>query len=179
MQKISVASDSIYRLMHPRLTVLVTCIDRRGRANIITLAWSMPTSIKPPMVAISVAPQRYSHKLISETKEFVVNIPTMEIARETLFCGRNSGRNCDKFKETKLTPIPAKKVAPPLIKECAAHLECRVIDSITTGDHTVFVGEVVAASADQGIFDGKYDVKKVKPIYHLGGDEFLTVADKI
>jgi flavin reductase (DIM6/NTAB) family NADH-FMN oxidoreductase RutF len=176
MGKVDVAFDLAYRLMHPRLTVLVTCIDSRGMSNIITLAWSMPTSIKPPMAAISVAPQRYSHKLISETKEFVVNMPTMQLARETLFCGRNSGRDCNKFRETKLTPMPAKKVAPPLIKECVAHLECKVINSITTGDHTLFVGEVVAASADQGIFDVKYDVEKVKPIYHLGGDDFLTIA---
>ncbi len=176
MEKVSVASDSIYRLMHPRLTVLVTCTDSREKANIITLAWSMPASIKPPMVAISVALQRHSHKLITETKEFVVNIPTMQLARETLFCGRNSGRDCDKFKETKLTPTPATKVAPPLIRECVAHLECKVINSITTGDHTVFIGYVVAASVNRGIFDGKYDVEKVKPIYHLGGDEFLTIA---
>ncbi|MDI6654922.1 MAG: flavin reductase, partial [Candidatus Hydrothermarchaeota archaeon] len=85
MGKVDVAFDLAYRLMHPRLTVLVTCIDSRGMSNIITLAWSMPTSIKPPMAAISVAPQRYSHKLISETKEFVVNMPTMQIAKETLF----------------------------------------------------------------------------------------------
>lgn len=176
MEKVNVASDSIYRLMHPRLTVLVTCTDSRGIANIITLAWSMPASIKPPMVAISVALQRHSHKLITETKEFVVNIPTMQLARETLFCGRNSGRDCDKFKETKLTPTPATKVAPPLIRECVAHLECKVINSITTGDHTMFIGYVVAASVNRGIFDGKYDVEKIKPIYHLGGDEFLTIA---
>lgn len=173
--KIPIPLASAYRIMHPRLVVLVTS-QAGGRPNIITLAWTVPTSFTPPMVAISVAPQRYSHGLISRSREFVVNIPTMELARETLFCGRNSGRDCDKFKETGLTPIPAKKVSPPLIKECVAHLECRVAKSVETGDHTLFIGEVLAASAEQGAFKDRYDIKKVKPIYHLGGDDFLTLS---
>ena len=161
--------------MHPRLTVLVTSIGKKGKPNIITLAWTMPTSFAPPMVAISVAPERHSHDLISESGEFVVNIPTMEIVKETLFCGRNSGRNYDKFTETGLTQIPAKKVCPPLVKECVFHLECKVVNDVETGDHTVFIGEVVVASAEQGTFKDKFNIDKVKPIYHVGGDDFLTL----
>ncbi|KPV61880.1 MAG: Flavin reductase like domain protein [Candidatus Bathyarchaeota archaeon BA2] len=177
--KVEVPLSSAYRLLHPRLVVLVSCVDEAGKANVITLAWSMPVSINPPIVAISIAPKRYSHQLIEKTKEFVVNIPTMDIVRETLFCGRRSGKTCDKFKETRLTPLPAKMVQPPIIKECVAHLECKLHKQITVGDHTLFIGRVLTAYADDGVFDDKFDLKKVKPIYHMGGDDFVTLVPEI
>jgi len=178
-RKVEVDLSSAYRLMHPRLVVLVSCMDEAGKANVITLAWSMPVSINPPIVAISVAPRRYSHQLIEKTWEFVVNIPTMNIVKETLFCGRRSGKTYDKFKETGLTPLPAKMVKPPIIKECVAHLECKLHQQITVGDHTLFIGRVLTAYADDGVFDEKFDLKKVKPIYHMGGDDFVTVVPEI
>ncbi|MGQ9460147.1 MAG: flavin reductase family protein [Candidatus Bathyarchaeaceae archaeon] len=178
-RKVEVDLSSAYRLLHPRLVVLVSCVDEAGKANVITLAWSMPVSINPPIVAISIAPKRYSHQLIQKTGEFVVNIPTMNIVRETLFCGRRSGKTYDKFKETGLTPLPAKMVQPPIIKECVAHLECKLHQQITVGDHTLFIGRVLTAYADDGIFDDKFDLKKVKPIYHMGGDDFATLAPEI
>jgi flavin reductase (DIM6/NTAB) family NADH-FMN oxidoreductase RutF len=179
IEKIEVPLSLSYRLMHPRHVVLVSCVDKAGKANAITLAWSMPVSINPPIVAISIAPKRYSHQLIEETKEFVVNIPTMDIVRETLFCGRRSGRTYDKFKETRLTPLPAKIVKPPIIKECVAHLECKLEEQITVGDHTLFTGRVLTAYANKGVFDEKIDIKQVKPIYHIGGDDFVTIAPKM
>ncbi len=169
----------IYRLMHPRNTILVTCVDTNGKPNIITLAWSMPISMKPAIVGISIAPGRYSHDLIADTKEFAINIPTREIARQTLYCGRVSGRSVDKFKQSGLTAIPAKKIKPPLIKECVAHLECKVIEQLTLGDHTLFAGEVVTASADKGIFKEFFDIKKADVVYHLGGDDFLFLEKDI
>jgi len=96
-EKVEVDPELAYRLLHPRHTVLVTCVNKAGKANIITLAWSMPTSINPPMVVISIAPKRRSHRMIEKTGEFVVNVPTMKIVRQTLFCGRISGVKCDKF----------------------------------------------------------------------------------
>lgn len=176
MKKAEIPLSLSYRLLHPRLTVLVSCVDKAGKENVITLAWSMPVSINPPIVAISVAPKRLSHQLIEETNEFVVNIPTMNLIRETLFCGRRSGRRYDKIKETQLTTAPAKRVKTPIIKECVAHLECRLEDQITVGDHTLFIGLVLAAYADKGAFGEKFDVRKVKPIYHMGGDEFVTLT---
>lgn len=177
--KVDVDLSSAYRLLHPKHVVLVSCVDRAGKANIITLAWSMPASIHPPLLVISIAPKRYSHKLIEETKEFVVNVPTMDILKETLICGRKTGRIYDKFKETRLTPLPAKTVQPPIIKECVAHLGCKLHQQITTGDHTLFVGEILAAYADEGIFNGKYNLREVKPVYHMGGDDFTTLVPEI
>lgn len=178
-RKIKVNSELTYRLLHPRHTVLVTCRDKTGKANIITLAWSMPTSHDPPMVVISVSPKRRSHRIIEETGEFVVNVPTMEIAREALFCGRISGTECDKFKEAPLTPLPAKKVRSPIIKECVAHLECKLVQQVTTGDHTLFIGEVLAAYVNDGTFIRTFKIKKIKPIYHVGGNDFATISPKL
>ena len=177
--KVEVDSEFVYRLLHPRHTVLVTCTDKTGRANIITLAWSMPASSDPPMVAMSIAPKRLSYRMIEEAGEFVVNVPTMDIVRETLFCGRISGTECDKFKEAHLTPLPAKKVRAPIIKECVAHLECKLVQQIPTGDHTLFVGEVLAAYVNKGVFTKTFNIKKVKPIYHMGGDDFATTSPKV
>lgn len=142
-----------YGLLFPTVVVLVTCTDSEGRPNIITLGWAMKTSGWPPMVAISVAPERYSHRLLEESGEFVLAIPTKDIVEKVHECGRVSGRDVNKFEAFKLTPIPAKKVRAPLIKECAANMECRIVAKITTGDHTLFVGEVVAAHVDERFFD--------------------------
>lgn len=165
--------------MHPKLTVLLTCADKAGKANIITLAWTMPVSMNPPLLAVSISPRRHSHKLIQETKEFVINIPTMEFVKETLFCGRRSGRDFDKFKETKFTPLPAKTVKVPIIKECVAHLECRLYKRITAGDHSLFIGEIQAAYADENAFADKYDLEKTKLIFHVGGNEFTTLVPEV
>ncbi len=177
--KVNLSLRSAYRLLHPRHTVLVSCADNAGKANIITLAWSMPVSIRPPLVAVSIAPRRYSHKLIEETGEFVINIPTIDIVRETLYCGEVSGRNVDKFKAAGLTPAPAKIVKVPIIRECVGHLECKLHQKIPAGDHTIFIGKIVAAYVNEGIFKETYNIRKVKLIYHLGGDKFTTTSEEI
>jgi len=178
-EKVEITASSVFRLLHPMHTMLVTSIGKSGKPNIITLAWAMPTSINPPLVAISISPRRYSHSLIEETKEFVVNIPTMDILKETFFCGTVSGRDHDKFKEAELTALIAKKVKPPLIKECVAHLECKLHSQFETGNHTIFVGEIVAAHANKEAFTEAYDLEKAKMIFHLGGKEFATLESKI
>ncbi len=160
-------------------TVLVSCVGKDRKPNIITLAWAMPTSSNPPLIAVSIAPKRHSHTLINETKEFVVNIPSMKMLRETLFCGRRSGRNRDKFKEANLTPLQAKKVKPPIIKECVAHLECNLHSQFTIGDHTIFVGKIVEAYANKGVFTDKYNLEKARMIFHLGGNDFATLDPKV
>jgi len=153
--------------MYPRHVVLVTCLDKKGKTNIISLSFSMPVSYSPPILVISVGLSKYSHQLIEETKEFVVNTPTGEMGKATMLCGTISGREHDKFKEANLTPLPAKVVKPPLIKECVGHLECKVCREVTAGDHTLFIGDVVAATVDEGIFDyesGFIDPGKVNPL---------------
>jgi len=131
------------------------------------------------MVAISIGHERYSHKLIEENKEFVVNIPTLDILKDVVLCGRTTGETSDKLAKTLLTPLPARRVKSQIIKECVAHIECRVIRQIETGDHTLFVGEVLAAYANEGIFNGSFELKKMKPIYQVGESEFTTVSPEI
>ncbi len=177
---VGISPSNAFRLIHPMHTVLVSCIDRNGKPNIITLAWAMPTSISPPLVAVSIAPRRHSHSLIQETKEFVVNIPTMEILDATFYCGRVSGRIHDKFKDAGLTPLPARKVKSPIIKECIAHLECMLHSQFQTGDHTIFVGEILEAYVNKECFTSAgYDLEKARMIFHLGGDDFATLQPKI
>jgi len=103
----------------------------------------------------------------------------MDILNETMFCGRASGIDHDKFKEAKLTPLPAKKVKPPIIKECVAHLECKLHSQHTTGDHTIFVGEIVEAYANEEAFKEAYDLEKAKMVFHLGGNEFATLDPEV
>jgi flavin reductase (DIM6/NTAB) family NADH-FMN oxidoreductase RutF len=176
--KVDVNSAYAYRLLHPMHTILVSCVGKAGKPNITTLAWAMPTSIDPPLVAISVSPKRHSHTLIQETQEFIVNIPTLEILQATYACGSFSGRSFDKFKKAGLTPIPARKVKAPAIRECIAHLECTVDSQVTTGDHTIFVGKIIEAYADVGVFTESYDLKKARMLFHLGGNNFAIPDPK-
>ncbi|MGO8807365.1 MAG: flavin reductase family protein [Candidatus Bathyarchaeia archaeon] len=176
--KTQVIISSAYRLLHPMHTVLVSCVGKAGKPNITTLAWAMPTSINPPLVAISLAPTRHSHLLIAESGEFVINVPTLEILQAVYACGSLTGRSFDKFKKTNLTPMPAKKVKAPAIRECIAHIECTVEDKFITGDHTVFVGKIVEAYADMGVFAESYDLKKARVLYHVGGNNFALLDPK-
>lgn len=176
--KTQVNIASAYRLLHPMHTVMVSCVGKAGKPNITTLAWAMPTSMNPPLVAISLAPTRHSHLLIEESGEFVVNIPTLEILQAVYACGSLTGRSFDKFKKANLTPTPSKKVKAPAIRECIAHLECTVEGKFSTGDHTVFVGKIVEAYADMGVFMESYDLKKTRLLYHLGGNNFVLLDPK-
>jgi flavin reductase (DIM6/NTAB) family NADH-FMN oxidoreductase RutF len=178
--KTPVNISSAYRLLHPMHTVLVSCVGKAGKPNVTTMAWAMPTSINPPLVAISLAPARHSHTLIEESGEFIINIPTLEIIQAVYACGNLSGRSFDKFKKANLTQMPAKKVKAPAIRECVGHLECEVIDQLKTGDHTVFVAKILEAYADMGVFgEGGYDPKRARMLYHGGGNNFLVLDPKI
>lgn len=163
----------------PSVVVMVTCVGSEGRPNIITLGMYMPISHDPPYVCIGVSPERYSHRLIEETKEFVVNVPSIGLKDEMHFCGTMSGKNCNKFKETGLTPVPAERVKPPLIKECFGHLECKVVQSHVCGDHTLFVGEVVRATLDEEFITkkGLLDALKARPIVQKN-HIYWTISDK-
>ena len=160
------------RLLHPRQTIL--CTSRfENKNNIITLAWSMIISRDPPIVAISVAPQRYSHDLIKNSGEFTSNVPTKAIISEIFYCGSHSGRKVNKFKETNLTPLDGINVKCPRIKECVSQIECKVIDAKKYGDHTLFVGKVVTCLGREDIlFKNEIDIKRIEIPYHLGGRKF-------
>jgi len=173
--------ELFYRAMYPRPVVLVSCVEpKTGKPNIIPVAWSTPLSFKPPLIGVSIAPQRYSHKLIAEAGEFVVNIPNIDLLNQTDLCGSTSGRDVDKFQLSGFTPKPSRLLKTPVIEECAAHLECILKESFTIGDHTLFVGEVKAAYCDEGFLKGGLvDLEHNNPLHQLGRDNYTTPDKRI
>lgn len=166
--------------LFPCPVVLVTCVDHTGKPNIITLAWAGVACSDPPMLGLGIRPHRYSYGLIEESGEFVVNIPTKKILKETDFCGMVSGKDVDKFSETGLTPEPAEKVKPPLIRQCPVNIECVVKKKIPLGVHHLFLGEVVLVHVDQDILNekGRIDFTKVSPFVY-NHDEYWSLYQKI
>jgi len=166
--------------LFPCPVVLVTCVDHTGKPNIITLAWAGVACSDPPMLGLGIRPHRYSYGLIEESGEFVVNIPTKKILKETDFCGIVSGKDVDKFSETGLTPEPAEKVKPPLIRQCPVNIECVVKKKIPLGVHHLFLGEVVLVHVDQDILNekGRIDFTKVSPFVY-NHDEYWSLYQKI
>ncbi len=169
--------QSLY-LLHPYNSCLVTSIDKNGRANIMAVAWIIPVSTDPPLLAMSIRPERHSHRLITETGEFVVNIPTYELAQKVLICGRRSGMDHDKFKEAALSPRKATQVRVPIIEECVAHIECKVFKTVKTGDHILIIGQIVAAYALEGLFEQVYNIMEFRPCLHLGKNYFTTCVTR-
>lgn len=165
-----------YHYAFPMQTVLVTCNDSKGRPNIITLAWHTPISTTPPLYGISIAPKRHSHSLIETSKEFVINFIPYSLVEAAQFCGTHSGRNTDKICQTNLTLLPSQKLTTPLIKEAYAHLECRLTQTLSLGDHSLFIGEVVAVSADEDAFDHELlNTHRIHPVYYIGDNAYTTL----
>jgi flavin reductase (DIM6/NTAB) family NADH-FMN oxidoreductase RutF len=176
MPTVDVPFSEFSRLLHPFSTTLVTCQGKNGPPNALAIAWIMPVSLDPPLLVLSIRKERHSYKLLEQAREFVVNMAGFELARQVLYCGRKSGKDVDKFRETGLTAGKAKKVGIPIINECVAHLECRVAEIIPKGDHILVIGEVLAAYAAKEAFKELYDLKRFRPLLHLGNDVFTTTS---
>ena len=166
------------RLLSSGNVILVTSAYK-DKANIITLAWKTPLSHKPPLVGISIAKSHFSCELIEKSEEFIINVPDLGLLNEVVFCGKVSGRDVDKFKESKLTPLKANRlIKTPLISECIGNLEVILRDIREFGDHKFFGGEIIYAQAEENLFDQTWNVDKTRLIYHLGGSLF-TSSDKV
>jgi flavin reductase (DIM6/NTAB) family NADH-FMN oxidoreductase RutF len=149
-----------FRPIYPTPAALITSVAPDGRPNIITLGEVYNLSLRTPtVVGIGIHKARYSHALISQTREYVVNLPAVGLVEQVDHCGSCSGRDVDKFAAFGLTPLPASQVKPPLIAECPVNVECVLKDVIDMGDHDTFVGEVVAVHADQELLDEKGRVR--------------------
>jgi len=166
--------------LFPCPVVLVTSVGSEGKPNIITLAWAGIVCSDPPTLSVGIRPHRHSYRLIEESGEFVVNIPTTEILEQTDFCGVVSGKDVDKFSATGLTPEPAEEVRPPLIRECPVNIECTVKRKIPLGVHHLFLGEVVCVHTDEEILDEeeKIDFTKVSPFVYNQG-EYWSLNKKV
>ena len=170
-----------HRPVYPTPAGLITSVDSEGKPNIITLGEIFNISISRPVIlGVAIRKERHSHKLISETGEYVVNMPTQAIAEQVWLCGRTSGRSEDKFALSGLTPLPAAVVRPPLIAECPINCECQVIGIQVIGDHDLFLGEVVAQHIDRNILDenGQILVAKLDGFAFVAG-EFWTLGNRM
>ena len=163
-------------MLYPLPVVMISVADKEGKANIITVAWAGTVCTNPPMVSISVRPERYSYNILMETGEFVINLTTKDLAYATDYCSVKSGRDVDKFKEMNLTAIPGEKVKAPLIEESPVNLECRVTEILPLGSHDMFLAEVVAVHADKQYMDekGKFHLEYAEPIVYSHGSYLAT-----
>lgn len=158
-------------MLYPLPAVLISVADQTGRYNVFTVAWAGTICSDPAMVSISVRPERFSYHMLQETREFVINLTTRELAFATDYCGVKSGRDTDKWTEMNLTPLPAKQVAAPLIAQSPVNIECKVTEVIPLGTHDMFLAKVAAVHAEEAYMDekGRFDLSKADPIVYSHG----------
>lgn len=166
--------------LFPVPTVLVTAQSGNSKPNIITIAWTGIMNSAPPVVYIGVNPIRYTHQLIIESGEYVINIPSADQVTAVDYCGMESGRNVDKFEATGFTTLPANHIKAPLIAECPVNIECKVRQVLHLESHDVFIADVLAIHYNEGVLDekGRPDFKKIKP-YGYCLSEYHALTDQI
>lgn len=163
-------------MLYPLPAVLVSAADREGNTNLFTVAWAGTVCSDPPMVSISVRPERYTYHMIEETGEFVINLTTESLAYATDYCGVRSGRDEDKWQRLKLTPIKGEHVQAPMVAESPVNLECRVTQKIELGTHHMFLAEVLAVHVDERYMDksGRFHLDRARPLVYSHGRYFAT-----
>ena len=161
-------------MVYPLPAVMVSCADKEGNSNIITVAWTGTVCTNPPMAYISVRPERHSYQMIRETGEFVINLTTKELTFATDFCGVRSGRDFDKFAEMKLTKEAGSVVAAPMIGESPVNIECKVTEVKELGSHHMFLADVVAVHVDDKYMNEnqKFELGKAEPIAYSHGEYY-------
>jgi len=171
MAKKSFPLSKVYGLLEPGPVVLVTTA-RNKKPNIMTMSWYTMMEFEPPLVGCVISNRNYSFDLLKTTKECVINIPTLKIAEKVVACGNTHGAKVNKFEKFGLTPKPASQVGAPLIEECYANLECRVVDTKMVANYCFFILEVVKAWIDP-------KVKNPRTIHHLGSGNFMVAGKTI
>lgn len=166
-------------LLNPEPPVLVSCGPRES-PNLITVGWCGTICTQPPMLSISVRPERYSHGLIRQSGVFVVNLPTEPLTRAVDWCGVKSGREVDKFAAMGLHAAPAAQVDTVVLEESPVNLECRVTQVIPLGSHDLFLAEVVAVDVDEALLDetGKLCLERARLIVYSHG-EYLALGRRL
>jgi len=156
----------VYQLVEPGPVVLLTTA-RKGRADVMTMSWHMMVEFEPPLIACVVSNANHSFAALRATGECVIAIPARKLAAKAVRIGNASGRDIDKFKAFGLTPMPGERVAPPLIAECFANLECKVVDAGFVRKYNLFILEVLKAWIDPA-------QKNPKTIHHHGYGKFVV-----
>lgn len=167
-------------MLYPLPVIMATVQDSTGKSNIITLAWAGTVNSDPAMISISVRKERFSYNMLMESKEFCVNLTTKDLSFATDLCGVKSGRDTDKWKEAKLTPVPCEVIKAPMIKESPVNIECVVTDIKDLGSHTMFLGKVVAVHVDDKYMDdnGTFHFEDCDPIAYSHG-KYYTLGENV
>jgi flavin reductase (DIM6/NTAB) family NADH-FMN oxidoreductase RutF len=172
MTKKTIDLTSGLRLLEPGPVVLVTSMFR-SHPNVMTAAWLSPLGFDPPLITLAIHPGRLTHELVSKSEMFGISIPTMDLIRAVHHCGMVSGQDIDKFEAAGLTAIDPLEIEAPRIHECVAHLECGVIQRITTADHDLFVGQILAAEADTDYFQGRWlSAEEIPLVHHIAAEHY-------
>lgn len=166
-------------LLAPVPPALVSCGDME-HPNLLTVAWTGIVNTHPPMVYVSIRPERYSYGLIEKSGEFVINLPPAALVRAVDLCGVRSGRDVNKWEISGLTPIPSSKVSAPTVEQCPLALECRVERVLPLGSHTMFLARIVALAVEGALVDksGRLDLAKGELAAYAHG-EYFALGKKI
>ena len=162
-------------MLYPVPAVMVSCQRGEEKPNIITVAWAGTICSDPAMVSISIRKERYSHDIIKESGEFVINLTTKKLCRATDYCGVKSGKDTDKFKDMHLTPEKSVKINAPAIKESPVNIECKVKDIAELGSHDMFLADVVGVTVDDSYMNekGKFELNQSGLVTYSHGEYFL------
>ena len=167
-------------MLYPVPAVMVSCKKAGERSNIITVAWAGTVCSDPAMVSISVRPERFSHDIIKDSREFVINLVTEKLAKSCDWCGVKSGRDVDKFREMHLTEYVSKFMDTPAIAESPVNIYCKVVKMEQLGSHDMFIGEVKGVTVDDSYMDekGKFDLTSTGIIAYSHG-EYFSLGEKL
>lgn len=171
MTKKSYPLSKVYRLLEPGPVVMVSTA-LKGRPTVMTMSWQTMIDFEPPLVGLIISNRSYTFKILKTTKECVINIPTAKIAKKMVACGNTTGRKIDKFKTFGLTPVKASHVKAPLVGECYANLECKVVDAKMATKYNFFIVKVVKAWIDP-------KERRPQTLHHNGKDMFTIDGRQI
>lgn len=177
MPKKSLALSEVYRLLEPGPVVMVSTFYKK-QMNIMTMTWLTMMEFEPPLIGCVLSNRNHSFEMLTGSKECVINIPTVELAKRVVGCGNTSGRKINKFEKFSFTPMKAARVRAPLIDECYANLECKIVDSKLSEKYNFFVLEVVKAWIDPKIKNPKTFHHRGKGVFVVDG-EVLKLASKM
>jgi len=178
-----ISNANARRVISTNPLVVITTIDRQGKANAITVAWCTPVSLKPPLVMASVGQERHSLQNLRDTGQeqgFVINLPRKDQLEATYYVGTRSGsQEADKIKQAGFETQEAEEVAPPKLKDCAAWIECEMYDTLLEGDHFLVIGKPVNVEVEDQLWEGRFLANKAEIVHHLGGNRFLCNGEEI
>jgi flavin reductase (DIM6/NTAB) family NADH-FMN oxidoreductase RutF len=166
------------RLLGGAPITLLTC-SYRGKHNVMPVAYVMPVSIRPPLIAVSLSPERYTYDIVHKVEEFALNIPTRQLLHHVQFLGSVTGADIDKLELTKLPTFRARRVETVLLEGCAGWIECGLEEEYEVGDHILLIGRVVAATVEEDAFSDHWLLQDndEKPLHYLGGNYYAILEE--